>query len=281
MILVTRHVDTILIAIYVPHAHEHHMTMACIVLLYRLNWCLVSSQKTYLIGFAQLAILFCACLAVILKERHTYDIAGTAEPGWRTIPGHPLRHSSNSVMKFLTCLGDATGGGWKYACCSIYFNTKYHETVFIEGFFCSLQPVADRSFFGSEVLMQATFGHEGSQDRNAAPLSDHSWPKMLPICLLSKPKVFISDTVKHSIFFTFCKSNNKKRHSLFDRKAMDSGSLEATSAAIKEASPASPDGLQSLPLQDAASLSNFHTLLPPIRERCWFVCCRSAIWPPA
>jgi hypothetical protein len=61
--------------------------------------------------------------------------------------------------------------------------------------------VADRSFFGSEVLMQATFGHEGSQDRNAAPLSDHSWPKMLPICLLSKPKVFISDTVKHSIFF--------------------------------------------------------------------------------
>ena len=134
--LVTRHVDTIVIAIYVPHAHEHHMTMACIVLLYRLNWCLVSSQKTYLIGFAQLAILFCASLAVILKERHTYDIAGTAEPGWRTIPGHPVRHSSNSVMKFLTCLGDATGGGgWKYACCSIYFNTKYHETVFIEGFF--------------------------------------------------------------------------------------------------------------------------------------------------
>ena len=37
MMLVTRHVDTIVIAIYVPHAHEHHMTMACIVLLYRLN----------------------------------------------------------------------------------------------------------------------------------------------------------------------------------------------------------------------------------------------------
>ena len=49
--------------------------------------------------------------------------------------------------------------------------------------------MADRSFFGSEVLMQATFGHEGSQDRNAAPFSDHSWRKTC----VAKTKVFICD----------------------------------------------------------------------------------------
>ena len=37
--------------------------------------------------------------------------------------------------------------------------------------------------------MQATFGHEGSQDRNAAPFSDHSWRKTC----VAKTKVFICD----------------------------------------------------------------------------------------